>query len=149
MEIRSLKDITKNKINTETSIYNIIDFFNGKEFSSDFIFLSKDDFEPYNSLLEDNNLENDFIVFGTNICGDLWIAKRNTKNVYFYNHNSENITINNLEETGINIYNWIIYADLFSQKEYLDDNNLLSEDDDEYFIRQLKYIPKNLIKILF
>ncbi|MDG6895828.1 hypothetical protein [Volucribacter amazonae] len=145
MKIRTFSEITSSKLNKESHLTEVIKFFAGKYFSSDFIFIPEIEMNDYNELLESHSLRLEFTIFATNICGDLWLVNKNNKIIYFYDHNSENVILENFINTEINIYDWITYADLSSQNEYAEENNLLSDEENAYFIREIPKILKVLL----
>lgn len=147
MKFRSIKEITNGKISEFSSFNDIYDFFQGNELSSDFIIISRDYILKYNQLL--NKSLADFKIFATTGHGDFWLICEKNNQIYFYDHDIEELSLENILCIDIDIYTWVRLADLFKQKEVLEESNSLSNYDDVVFSEIINELSPKLLGILF
>ena len=103
-----------------------------------------------------NSFTDKWIAFGLSGQGDYWLLNKTQNTVGFYDHNKEDFAINNVQELGITVEEWIVLGDLFHQYDLLNEFNPLAFDDDynlkqEYrvdFIDKVSSIKEGLFEIM-
>lgn len=145
MVIHSIEEISNGRLNKFSKFDKIYDFFNGKELSSDFIFTNYNEDNQYKELIGDYS--NKFFVFATTGQGDLWLFDKEDQEIYYYNHDTENVSFSNFINLDFDIYKWLIVADLFKQIDNLSESDTLTEKDQETFKDMIKKIAPKLLEI--
>jgi hypothetical protein len=70
-----------------------------------------------------NSFTDKWIAFALSGQGDYWLLHKTKNTVGFYDHNKEDFAVNNIQELGITVEEWIVLGDLFHQYDLLNEFN--------------------------
>ena len=86
-----------------------------------------------------------FWIFGQNGQGDLWLFDIENK-IYFYDHNNEQMCMENFTELDLNFEKWLQFADLNKQLDkFYDTENEINEEQKVEYKERLKELSNNLL----
>jgi hypothetical protein len=103
-----------------------------------------------------NSFTDKWIVFALSGQGDYWLLHKTKNTVGFYDHNKEDFAVNNVQELGITVEEWVVLGDLFHQYDLLNEFNP-SAFNDNYILKpkykidfadKINSIKKGLFEIL-
>ncbi|SEH86973.1 hypothetical protein NLK61_13890 [Pseudomonas fuscovaginae UPB0736] len=123
----------------------------GQELASDFIVCDLTYFKKYNDFLysECPEAKGVWVVFATSGQGDFWLLNYSKNLIGYYEHNDENLSLENIKNMRFDLKTWIILADLIHQLELKSESDDLNAQDRKELITELKSLDISLESLPF